>query len=306
MLWCKGLNLSSKTISTYLSTIKAAFNFAARERLVRDATGAERVARFLESAPYVKDNEAEVAAITGLPRSQPRKDIPSDAEMAAFLGACGAPEHQHVFRFAIMALNTWARPEAILDLSVLNQVDFELGLINLNPPGRAQNKKHRPVIRLTDNLRAWLLCWDRDRPLFKVGQPSLPLNNVDNRTLAKICVAAGVGTKITKYTFRHYMATRIRNVPGIPVSREQRGEWIGHRAREFSVMQEFYESFDPDYLSEAKMATDAILARLDTHCKISLRAPGMVAGTNLVVVSGGLPVGGRGHNKAAGGGNDAG
>ncbi|MGB8313154.1 MAG: hypothetical protein WCE69_01560, partial [Aestuariivirga sp.] len=64
-----------------------------------------------------------------------------------------------------IALNTWARPEAILDLSVRAQVDFEHSLIDLNPPSRKQTKKRRPIIRLTENLRGWLEHWGEDRPL---------------------------------------------------------------------------------------------------------------------------------------------
>jgi hypothetical protein len=64
-----------------------------------------------------------------------------------------------------MALNTWARPEAICELSVLRQVDFNLRIVDLNPPGRIQNKKVRPKIRLTDNLRGWLLYWNLNRPI---------------------------------------------------------------------------------------------------------------------------------------------
>lgn len=285
-------SLSGKTIATYLSTIKAALRFCAKERLVRDATGRERIARLLEAAPFINDNEAEVCKITKLPRSQPRKDIPEDAGMASFIDAIGDDEEfEHIFRFVIMELNTWARPEAVTDLSVKNQVRFERGLVDMNPPGRVQNKKFRPLIRLTDNLRGWLIYWDRDRPLFRPGLPNVPIKGVDNRTLAKIAKRAGLTTKVTRYTFRHYMATRIRNVQGISIDREERGEWLGHKAQTFKVMQDFYESFDADYLTNAMRGTDAILSRLNTLCRRPLFAPGAVQGTGLVVVSGGQPVG---------------
>ena len=71
--------------------------------------------------------------------------------------------HEPCFRYIILALNAWARPETIIDLSVSAQVDFESGLIYLNPPGRIQNKKVRPTIRLTDDLCGWLNYWNLDR-----------------------------------------------------------------------------------------------------------------------------------------------
>lgn len=57
-----------------------------------------------------------------------------------------------------------ARPQAILDLDTRTQVDFEAQLLHLNQPGRKQNNKKRPKIRLTDNLRHWLEHWNEDRP----------------------------------------------------------------------------------------------------------------------------------------------
>jgi len=286
MEWCRDKHqLTCKTISTYLSSIKAGCRFAAKDRLVRDAMGRERTARLLDAAPYINDNEAEVTRITGLPRSQPRSEIPTDAEMAAFLDAIA---DEHVFRFAIMELNTWARPEAVLQYSVKTQTDFQRALVHLNPPGRVQNKKVRPTIRLTDNLRGWLIHWNLDRPIVYAGYP---VKRIDNRTLAKIATAAGVSCPMTSYTFRHFMATRVRRVDGIKVEREERSAWLGHTDPHHRTTEDFYESFDPDYLQNAMLATDAILRRLDSLCERSLFAPNTVSGSGLVVVTGGLPVG---------------
>jgi hypothetical protein len=289
MLWARDKHgLGGKTISTYLSTIKAALRFCAKPRLVRDSLGQERVAQILATAPYINDNEAEIATKTNLPRSAPRDDIPTDAEMAAFIAAA---HEEHIFRFVIMALNTWARPEAVVQLGVRHQVDFQRGLVHLNQPGRVQNKKIRPTIRLTDNLRGWLLHWNIDRPVLRKGQA---VARVDNRTLAKVAKAAGLSGKVTKYTFRHYMATRIRSVDGITVSREERATWMGHTDPHHRTTEAWYESMDADYLVSAMRATDAILTRLQTLCaRRALFAPNAVAGTGLYVVGGraALPLG---------------
>jgi hypothetical protein len=78
---------------------------------------------------------------------------------------------------------------AICELSVKAQVRFDAGLVDMNPPGRAQNKKHRPTIRLTDNLRGWLVHWNLDRPMMRGEKP---LKAVANRTLQKAAKAGGV------------------------------------------------------------------------------------------------------------------
>ena len=167
MRWCRDKHkLSGKTISTYLSLIKAGVRFAAVPRLVIDARGREREARILTEAPYVADSEEIVSKETGLPRSKPREWIPTDAELAATIAACRHEcpirnaELEPVFRYAILALNTMARPEAITELSVAAQVRFDAGVVDMNPPGRLQNRKVRPSIRLTDNLRGWLVYWN--------------------------------------------------------------------------------------------------------------------------------------------------
>lgn len=291
MTWCRDKHkLTGKTISTYLSSIKAGLRFASKPRLVRDSMGRERTAQILAVAPHINDNEAEVTRITGLPRSQPRSDIPDDAGMAAFIDAT---DEEHIFRFIVLELNTWARPEAATELSINTQVDFQRALVHLNPPGRVQNKKIRPTIRLTDNLRGWLIHWNLDHPLVRGGYP---VKKIDNRTLAKIAERAGLSGPVTTYTFRHYMATRIRRVDGIKVEREERATWMGHADPHHRTTEAFYESFDPDYLLNAMRATDAIMRRLDSLCKRSLFAPGAVAGSGLVVVKGGQPLGKSGSD----------
>lgn len=290
MIWCRDKHgHSNKTISTYLSYIKAGFRFASVPRLVTDARGREREVRILAVAPHVADGEDAVANVTGLPRSKPRDWIPSDAELAATFDALHS-ETPHrdaelvaTRRYVIMALNTLARPEANTELSVNTQVSFDRGVIDMNPPGRLQNKKARPVIRLTDTLRGWLIDWNLDRPLVYYGKPILA---VSNRTLKRAAKRAGVADwqRFTRYTLRHYMATRIRRVPGIPVSREERASWIGHADPEWRTTEQWYESLDIDYLENVQRAIDAVMAHLNTLAKHPMIAPSAIPGTRLSVI----------------------
>jgi hypothetical protein len=55
------------------------------------------------------------------------------------LDATEGEELEAMRRYMVIALKTWARPEAITELSVLKQVDrAPPGIINLNPPVRVQ------------------------------------------------------------------------------------------------------------------------------------------------------------------------
>jgi hypothetical protein len=90
----------------------------------------------------------------------------------------------------------------------------------------------------------------------------------------------------TRYTLRHYMNTRVRRVPGVSVTREDRAQWIGHADPQHRMTEFFYESMDPDYLEQVRRAVDAVMEMLDALCRRRLIAPGAVAGSHLAVVEG--------------------
>jgi len=288
MRWCAAQRgLSAKSISTYLTYYKAALRFAARPRMIPDGRGGHSQAQWLEVAPYVAAGENEVAKVTGQRTSAPREFVPTDIELAKVIDAIQTP---HVRRYVIMALNTWARPEAIIELRVKAQVDFERSLVHLNQPGRVQNNKIRPTIRLTQNLRGWLIHWNVDAPIAvwtKDGR-SIPVKHVSARTIKNAAEAAGVpnASLYNRYTLRHYMATRSRSVPGFPVSREQRAEWMGHLDPTHRTTQGWYESLDPDHLADAAAATDAIMERLARLCRTPIEAPAAADSRLLRVIEG--------------------
>src|SRR5665213_877805 len=66
-----------------------------------------------------------------------------------------AARSHHMLTFLLVAANTMARPAAILDLTP-SQFDADHRLLDLNPPGRTQNKKFRPIIPVTPTLLPWL------------------------------------------------------------------------------------------------------------------------------------------------------
>lgn len=288
MLWCRDEHqLTAKSISTYLAMIRAGIAYAARPRIVRDSKGVERVAKMLSAAPFIQTSEQETVKVTGLPRSRPRDFIPTDAQVAAFLDATfdetdekEVREREHIFRYCIIALNTWARPEAILELNVSEQVDFENGLIDLNTKGRRQNNKYRPTIRLTNNLRGWLLYWNLERPINYAGQP---VDDLLPKTFKKVGTRAGV-PRMVRYSLRHYMNTRTMRVPrDIRPDREERAIQMGHFDPRFKTTMT-YEHFDPDHLALCMKATDAIMLMLDKLTRKSLFTPNSLPNAGLAVV----------------------
>jgi integrase len=170
-------NHAVATISREMTSVAAAFNHAVK-RIVVDDDGSKRVVQLLKYAVPILYKEEEISRLTLKPGPTPRSWLPTWEQMAQFIDTIGRrtskgewnKNSENLFRFIVFMLNTWARPEAILEIDVPEQVDFEAGILRLNPPGRKQTKKVRPTIPLTDNLKAWLKHWNIDRPIHRNGE----------------------------------------------------------------------------------------------------------------------------------------
>ncbi|CAN5476514.1 hypothetical protein BH10PSE7_BH10PSE7_15040 [soil metagenome] len=250
------------TISREMSVIAAAMGHALK-RIIVEEEGKKREVQLLKFAvPVIYKNE-EVSRLTGLAEPAPRDWLPTWEQMANFIDRIGRrtangewnKDSENLFRFTVILLNTWARPEAILDLKVSTQVNFEAGIVKLNPPERKQTKKVRPAIALTENLSGWLRTWGDDRPIHVDGEPVGSMK----RTFKRHALALEL-PKFTPYTIRHFMATNVRRTEGVTVDREQRQEWLGHKKQDTTS---WYEHHDPEWLLEARRATDQIILRLN-------------------------------------------
>jgi hypothetical protein len=72
----------------------------------------------------------------------PRERVLSIAELAALWDAA---ETDYMRAFLLLLIGTAARPKPVLELTRF-QCDLDRRLIDLNPPGRPQTKKRRPVV----------------------------------------------------------------------------------------------------------------------------------------------------------------
>jgi len=267
----KANGLSAKSIMTYMISVRAAINYCAVPQIII-VDGEEIEAHLLESSVAVFCNQEEIAEHIGGTVSAPREYIPTFPELGKWIDAI---EEEDDFRFVMIMLNTCARNEAIFDLRISEQVDFEFGTIDLNPKGRRQTKKRRPIIRMTTNLAAWFEYWGDDKPvrqyqdtvekrLNRLGKPVVDEEGNES---------PGLGIpEMTCYTLRHFVATNMRRV-SFSVSKEQRSKWLGHSVNEGSKTTDWYEKFDPDYLEEPMRATDEIMAKLQKHTHRKLFAP---------------------------------
>jgi len=298
--WCAvEFDHSVAYISRNLSVIGAAFNFAASDVVIKTPEGELREVRLLRFAPDIYYDQTWLSEVTDQPESRPRDYVPTYEDLALLLDCPGS---DMLRRYDLIALNTWARPTANLDIRVSKQVDFQHDLLDLNPPGRRQNKKRRPLIRLTRNLRAWFELWGDESPLnrpvvdkrtgkikrvaitslkmqfylramyFMLRKSGLTDSEIRHLEQEKKqqrpeaywaaiekAEAAGI-RRMSRYTYRHFMATKVRGLEEVRVDREQREMWLGHVE---SDTTSWYETHDPEYLRACADATDVIMEKLD-------------------------------------------
>ncbi len=187
---------------------------------------------------------ARVPAFVRLPDSDPRDVVLTVDELATFWDAC---EPEHVRAFFLILLGTAARPSAALELH-RSQCDLARRLIDLNPPGRLQNRKRRPVVPMTDFLAA-LVEASPDGPLVAwQGRQVVEIKG----TWRKVRAEAGLGPHVVPYAVRHTVATELR-ARGVP-EMELAGV-LGHVMPNVRTTGR-YAKFRPDYMGQARRALD--------------------------------------------------
>ncbi|ODT97482.1 MAG: integrase [Rhodanobacter sp. SCN 67-45] len=154
--------------------------------------------------------------------------------------------------YLALAYGTLARPEAILGMH-RSFADLDRRLLNQNPPGRRQTKKHRPTVPICDFLLPWLKQAG-DGPLVQWRGREIASFKTAWR---KMRAAAGLPPGTVPKVIRHTMATHLR-ASGVPEAEIQ--GFLGHKA--YSGKTEVYARYRPDYLGQAAAAIDGYMTAL--------------------------------------------
>lgn len=186
----------------------------------------------------VKNGLLEKAPAIWRPEAPERRERHlSIQEFAKWFKGVKAP---HARLYVELALATIARPTAILELT-WRQVDWEHGTINLNPPGRRQTKKRRPIVALDEEMLAMLEEAHRgaqsDYIIERGGK------RVANIKKAFQAASARTGVHVTPYTLRHTGAVWAAE-RGTPMA--ELAQFMGHD--DDATTQKHYARFTPTYL----------------------------------------------------------
>ena len=185
--------------------------------------------------------------------SQPRDLVLDVEDLRCFWQAIEEPHLRHYF---VLLVGTGARPSAVLDLTKF-QVDLPRRLLDLNPAGRRQTKKRRPIIRICYSLVPWLKAmsgsvlvswkgrkvdrvttsWEkaRARAVASIRNEGAGLarrlRRIGDHAAARAAAASArergeTMAQVTAYTIRHTVATWLdeQNVPENEIA-----SFLGHR-----------------------------------------------------------------------------
>jgi integrase len=146
----------------------------------------------------------------------------------------------HARLYVELAIATMARPTAILQLTWA-QVDWEHKMINLNPPGRRQTKKKRPIVAIDDEAMELL------KEAHKGAQSDYIIERggkkIANIKKAFQAASARSGIHVTPYALRHTGAVWAAE-RGTPMP--ELAQFMGHD--DDRTTQKHYARFSPTHL----------------------------------------------------------
>ncbi len=230
-LWLSERGLAHNSINRCLEVGRAAIRRAWKRGVI-------------SSAPFIQMLPSIETAPMGRPLS-------AQEVRALFHGAT----QEHVRLFILIGLATGARPEAITDLT-WDRIDFGTGLVRLNPEGRPQNKKHRPVVKVGPALLDYLKAAEKKRQ----GDFVIMFRNKRVRRLdtgwRKALEAANLDRRVNLYSLRHTVARHLR-MEGVDTM--EIANLLGHRKIGFDMTMRYMPNA-PDYLKRSTEVLDALVS----------------------------------------------
>lgn len=206
------------TVRNELAVIRAALNWAEKAKLI-------------DKAPFIQ--------MPKLPENSTVGHL-SKAKFRKLLDGAGRP---HVKLFLKLAVGTGARTNALLDLK-WDQVNFERGIIVLNPKDRAQTSKYRATVPMNDQLRDALLEAKEGAMSDYVIEFGRGKIASIKKGFAEACKRSGITA--TPHMMRHSAAVWMAEA-GIPII--QIAQFLGHT--DSRITERVYARFAPEFLATA-------------------------------------------------------
>lgn len=194
-----------------------------------------------------------------------RASIPQLAAM--FRYAMASNRRANLLAFLRLSVATWARPDAALDASTASERGQWLSqarAFNLNPVGRRQTKKRRPLVPVPECVAAWLDT---------INGPVVPAE-LSKSTWRRMEAALGLpgqgqsGMKLIRRSVSHHARPLIGERDWI-----QGEAMLGHRKPSTS---DIYALPDPAHLGVALAATQAIIDEIEALAPGAFKLPARI------------------------------
>lgn len=170
-------------------------------------------------------------------------------------------ERQHILAFLRVSVLTLARPDAAHDISTdpsRGQWNSEQGILDLNPRGRRQTKKYRPIVPIAR----------QGRPLFDETKGFSVKTGSARKGFYTMAQELGLpgdresGMKL----IRRSMADLIRaRLVAAGRSEDELSMFLGHR--KINSVSELYAPFNPGYLNNVRAVIEGIADEIEAGCQ---------------------------------------
>jgi integrase len=213
-----------------------------------------RVVGFGRTATNWAWKQGELRQVPFIELPQGGESYPHKATRQQLVMLLNTPLPEHVWTYILIRLNTGCRGDAALDLQPF-QVDWEDNAIRLNPAGRRQTKKRRPVVPLTKTLAAHLKTLQGVE--YYAGWHGKRTRSLKT-TWRKIRTKAKLPAWFAPKVLRHTVASELRR-RGVP-------KWdvaglLGHEEHSASATTGDYAKFDGEKVRKALDAWMGDLAK---------------------------------------------
>lgn len=231
------------TVEASVRQLAAAINFAFGRKEILHPAGFS--AKDPEAVSHTPTYRADIVTLAAMFRYAMQINVKTKKPFAS---------RASLLRFLQISVATWCRPDAAFDVSTdpkRSQWHDNARALNLNPKGRAQTRKYRPVVPIGQRMAALLNA----RAGFYVGVDSVKQamdTMLDELALPR---EGETGLKL----IRRSMATLARKRLG--EEHWVQGEiMLGHRKTSSS---DIYALFEPSMLGRAVAVTDGIIEEIE-------------------------------------------
>ncbi len=240
------------TVEASALQLRAAVNHAFKKRkLAARAEFKVKSAKVVSKSPWFRMSEQQLGAAF---RYALVLDCPEDASAKQIEKL--KSDRLQLLHFLRLSLCTWARPDAVMDFSTdpdRGQWQKEIGYIDLNPRGRVQTKKYRPLLRAPRQLVSHLEA--NIGPFVKVA--SIRTSWRQMAQTLNFPQDAQSGTKLVRRSVSSILRAELDND-----GHWQQGRiYLGHVQPDES--DKYATAYHALYISHALAATEALIDRIE-------------------------------------------